>query len=86
MGFVTIGALNMQSVDFDSSSSSRRSWRNDPDERFYEKTMMVRGTKKGLSATGSRRLIAGSEVLIVSSPQVAAGGGGASASAAASNA
>lgn len=45
MGFVTIGALNMQSVDFDSSSSSRRSWRNDPDERFYEKTMMVRATK-----------------------------------------
>lgn len=52
MGFVTIGALNMQSVDFDDgggaggSSLTRRSpsssSRNDADERFYEKTMMVR--------------------------------------------
>lgn len=48
MGFVTIGALNMQSVDFDDHNVglplSRRSssWRNDADERFYEKTMMVR--------------------------------------------
>ena len=41
MGFATIGALNMQSVGFE-SGSSRRSWRNDPDERFYEKAMMVR--------------------------------------------
>eukprot|EP00903_Cladosiphon_okamuranus_P010105 g9570.t1 len=42
MGFATIGALNMQSVEFESGgSNSRRSWRNDPDERFYEKAMMV---------------------------------------------
>eukprot|EP00752_Nemacystus_decipiens_P013063 g11553.t1 len=40
MGFATIGALNMQSVGFE-SGSSRRSWRDDPDERFYEKAMMV---------------------------------------------
>lgn len=42
MGFVTIGALNMQSVGFDGIASYRRSWTNDPDERFYEKTMLVR--------------------------------------------
>lgn len=42
MGFATIGALNMQSVGFESAGGSRRSWRNDPDERFYEKAMMVR--------------------------------------------
>lgn len=43
MGFATIGALNLQSVDFESTANgnSRRSWRNDPDERFYEKAMMV---------------------------------------------
>lgn len=41
MGFATIGALNMQSVGFE-SASSRHSWRkDDPDERFYEKAMMV---------------------------------------------
>ncbi|CAN0362280.1 unnamed protein product, partial [Hapterophycus canaliculatus] len=41
MGFVTIGALNMQSVGFEGVASYRRSWTNDPDERFYEKTMLV---------------------------------------------
>ncbi|CAM9299921.1 unnamed protein product [Scytosiphon promiscuus] len=41
MGFATIGALNMQSVGFDGAASYRRSWTNDPDERFYEKTMLV---------------------------------------------
>ncbi|CAN0015026.1 unnamed protein product [Ectocarpus sp. 13 AM-2016] len=40
MGFMTIGALNMRSVG-DGGSSSRRSWQNDADERFYEKTMLV---------------------------------------------
>lgn len=40
MGFMTIGALNMRSVGGD-GSSSRRSWQNDADERFYEKTMLV---------------------------------------------
>ncbi|CAM9683959.1 unnamed protein product [Ectocarpus sp. 12 AP-2014] len=40
MGFMTIGALNMRSVG-GGGSSSRRSWQNDADERFYEKTMLV---------------------------------------------
>lgn len=36
------GALNIQSVRFESGDSTRHSRRNDPEQRFYEKTMMVR--------------------------------------------
>ncbi|CAM9193138.1 unnamed protein product [Ascophyllum nodosum] len=41
MGFVTIGALNLQSVRFADEGSPKSSWRDDAEERFYERTIMV---------------------------------------------